>query len=120
MGLISVSAECRSDQIMCPMGLWPAVVVEIRDARDGSAIAVEARGVVREGAYVDSLGPYETVGLGLSGLYSRAAAWERPGTYSVEVTHPGYRTWTASGVTAKPGRCSVQTKRVHANMEPAG
>jgi len=120
IGLISVIPSCRSDEIQCPMWILPAVAVEIRDAHNGLAIAAEARGVVRDGAYVDSLRPYEQLGHDLSGLYSRAAADERPGTYSVEVTHAGYRTWTTSGVTAKPGRCNVQTKRVHANMEPAG
>lgn len=93
------------------------MVVEIRDARNGVGIAADARGAVRDGAYVDSLSPYESVGLEPSGLYSRAAAYERPGTYSVEVTHPNYQTWTAAGVRVIPGPCNVQTRRVHARME---
>lgn len=103
----------------CPAVVSPAIVVEIRDAATGAAVANGARGAVHDGTYVDSLTPYESIGLDPSGLFSRRAADERPGTYSVEVNHPGYRTWTATGVRASAGTCGVQTRRISASLQPA-
>ena len=105
----------------CPEVISPAVVVEIRDARTGAPLANDARGAVHDGAYVDSLTPYEGTGTGAGPLLliSRRAADERAGTYSVEVNHPGYRTWTLAGVRAVAGQCGVKTRRLSASLEPA-
>jgi hypothetical protein len=96
------------------------VVVEIRDARTGAPLAERAVGVVRDGAFVDSLRPYESTGLGPASLYSRRAADERRGTYAVEVRAPGYTTWTHAGVRVGRDQCHVRTQRVHAALTSAG
>ena len=103
----------------CPAVIKPAIVVEIRDSGTGAPLANDARGAVHDGAYVDSLTPYEGTGAGAGPLvlFSRRAADERPGNYSVEVTHPGYRGWTRAGVRATTGRCGVQTRRISASLE---
>jgi hypothetical protein len=100
----------------CPAEVSPAIVVEIRDARTGAPLANDARGAVHDGAYVDSLTPYEGTGTdaGPLVLFSRRAADERPGDYSVEVSHPGYRAWTLAGVRATAGQCGVKTRRISA------
>jgi hypothetical protein len=105
----------------CPAMISPAIVVEIRDARTGAPLANDARGAVHDGAYVDSLVPYEGTGGGAGPLIlsSRRAADERPGTYSVEVNHPGYRGWTVAGVRASKGKCGVETHRIAASLEQA-
>jgi hypothetical protein len=105
----------------CPAVISPAIVVEIRDARTGAPLANDARGAVREGAYVDSLTPYEGTAAGAGPLvfFSRRAADERPGNYSVEVNHAGYRAWTLAGVRAVSGQCGVKTRRVSASLEPS-
>ena len=102
----------------CPAVVTPAIVVEIRDARTGVPLANAARGAVHEGAYVDSLTPYEANASDANSLFSRRAADERPGTYSVEVVHAGYRAWTVSGVRAVAGTCGVRTRRISASLEP--
>lgn len=101
----------------CPAVVNPAIVVEIRDARTNAPLANGARGAVHEGAYVDSLTPYEDFGPDPFTLVSRRAADERPGTYSVEVNHPGYRAWNVAGVRAVSGQCGVKTRRVSASLE---
>jgi hypothetical protein len=103
----------------CPAVITPAIVVEIRDARTGVPLANAARGAVHEGVYVDSLTPYEANASDANSLFSRRAADERPGTYSVEVIHPGYRTWSVTGVRAVAGRCGIRTHRISASLEPA-
>src|SRR4051812_42210534 len=70
----------------------PAVEVEIADAATGAPLASVARGAVRDGRYVDSLE------FGPPAVRVRRAAYERPGTYAVEVLAPGYLPWRAEGV----------------------
>jgi hypothetical protein len=105
---------------LCPAMINPAIVVEIRDARTGAALANDARGAVHDGAYVDSLVPYEGTGSGAGPLLlsSRRAADERPGNYSIEINHAGYHTWTLGGVRAVAGQCGVKTRRLSALLEP--
>ena len=104
----------------CPQMINPAIVVEIRDARTRAALANNARGAVHDGSYVDSLVPYEGTGTGAGPLLltSRRAADERPGNYSIEVNHAGYRTWTLGGVRVVAGQCGVKTHRLSALLEP--
>ena len=102
----------------CPAVITPAIVVEIRNARTGAPLASGAKGAVHDGSYVDSLIPYEGIGLDPTALISRRAADERPGTYAVEVNHPGYRTWSVGGVRAVAGKCGVSTHRISASLEP--
>lgn len=85
----------------CPTDVTPAIVVEIRDARTGTPLANGAKGAVHDGAYVDSLSPYEGIGSEPNTLVSRRAADERPGTYAVRsesswIPHMDYRR-SASG-----------------------
>src|SRR5688572_11785811 len=101
---------------LCPAVITPAIVVEIRDARTGAPVANGARGAVHDGPYTDSLTPYEGIGLDPTTLVSRRAADERPGTYAVEVNHPGYRTWSVAGVRAVAGTCGVRTRRISASL----
>ena len=107
-----------SGSINCTASIDPAVIVEIRDACTGAAIAAEACGAVRDGTYLDSLTPYEGSGASPGGLISRRAADERVGTYAVEVQHVGYRLWTATGVRVTRDECHVRTQRLRAALEP--
>jgi len=104
------------DGYNCTASIEPAIVAEIRDAVTGTPLALGATAVVRDGAYVDTLTPYERLDATEESLYSRRGAEERPGSYSVEVRHPGYVTWTTSGVGAGRGKCHVETKRVRVGM----
>jgi hypothetical protein len=96
----------------------PGIIVHIRDAHNGTGLAYDARGIVRDGAFADSLQPAMSSSSDPHDLYARAAAHERAGTYSVEIVHPGYATWTAAGVRVAGGTCHVQTVTLHANLAP--
>ncbi len=104
----------------CTTDFRPAIIVEIRDAVTGVPLAEAARGAVRDGAYIDSLRPAESLGPDPSSMLSRSAAGEREGTYSVEVQRNGYQTWTASGVRVSDGGCHVDTRRLRAQLVRAG
>jgi hypothetical protein len=119
-GVAIATLRCSGDgPTVCTASVEPAIVVEIRDARTGAPIAEGARGVVRDGAYVDSLAPYAFTGASPSTMYSRRAADERPGRYAVEIIHyPAYQTWTATDVRVERGECHVSTVTLQARLEP--
>ena len=100
----------------CDTGIRPAVEVVVTDAVTGQPAAGGAAGVVRDGAYVDSL--RFARGSGDGTVLSLRAADERPGTYAVEVRKPGYLPWTAAGVRVGRGDCHVRTVTVHAALQP--
>ena len=98
-GLSALVIGCGTEP-NCTQGVYPAIVVEIRDGFDDAPLAESARGLVQEGEFVDSLRPYGSVGNGV--LISRAAADERSGVYTVIVEHDGYLQWRADGVPDGP------------------
>jgi hypothetical protein len=100
----------------CTADFRPAIEVEIRDAGTGAPLAHAATGVVRDGAYADSLRPARSLSSDPASMVSRSAAGERPGTYSVEVQRGGYLTWTASNVSVERGRCHVETRILRADL----
>jgi hypothetical protein len=107
-----------SPEVVCTAEMRAGIVVEIHDGSTGAALAYDARGIVRDGAYADSLHPAMSSSADPHDLYARAAAHERAGTYTIEVVHPDYATWTAAGVRVEDGACHVQTITLHANLTP--
>lgn len=96
---------------LCPQPIDPAIIVTIREAGTLRPIADEARGVIRDGSYVDSLRPYQ-VGI------SRAAGNNRDGTYSIELRREGSVTWTRTGVHVPQNGCFIGTQNVTADLVP--
>lgn len=91
-----------------------AVEVEIRDAVSLSPIADGARGIVRDGQYVDSLRPARG---SVEGLLSMSAAPERPGVYEVLVTRAGYLSWDTAGVLVRDSDCHVRRALLKAYLQ---
>jgi hypothetical protein len=109
--LLGACAPERPVQV-CEYWVLPAIAVEAADANTGAALTTTVSGVVRDGAYSDSLQ------LCTMGMYpgTRCAALERPGTYDVEVRHQGYHTWTTRGVAVTNGPCHVNTVVLQAKL----
>ena len=91
---------------MCDASARAGITVTIKDAETLAPLATNARGVVRDGAFVDSLI--------LAGPDTRVAAFERPGTHSVEVRLTGYQNFNTSGVRVTAGTCHVNAQVVSA------
>lgn len=113
--LCLAASACASQEAVTVCEYWvlPAVKVEITDVITGNTLTDRAVGQVREGAYSDSL---QSCGSSPTDSASRCAAWERPGTYEVEVRHPGYEAWAARGVVATKGACHVNTVALKAKL----
>lgn len=102
----------------CTADIRPAVEVTIRDAATGEYIAAQAAVSATDGAFRDTL--RLSSGRRVEGVMvwqARAGAHERPGTYRVEVTAPGYAPWVRENVRARDGECHVGTVRLDARLQ---
>lgn len=89
----------------------PAISITAVDAETGAPVD-SLSGLVRDGAYVDSL----DVPSVLPG--TAYAASERPGTYAVEVRAPGYAPWDTAGVVAPDNGCHVGRRDLRVLLRP--
>jgi hypothetical protein len=106
-------AGCPSaNPVACTAEAIASVTVELHDAVTGSPIAQGARGMLREGAYTDSM-----VALGPATLMP-AQTWERAGTYTVTVEKPGYQGATRENVVVARGRCHVDGQLLRIDLQP--
>ncbi len=91
----NLSADCTS------IGRF-GLSVSVRDVRTGLPPSVGSMLTVRDGAYVETH-PTPQSPQGESGDFG--AANNRPGTYDLELTTPGYRSWTQSKVVVAADAC---------------
>ncbi|MHB8839970.1 MAG: hypothetical protein ACYC7F_13585, partial [Gemmatimonadaceae bacterium] len=96
------------------------IVVEIRDAATGQPLAASAHGAVQDHEYVDSLVPAGFRDTSYVSMFSRQAAYERPGTYSVRVQLAGYRNFDTTGIRVLKAPCHVKTVHLDARLSPTG
>jgi hypothetical protein len=116
-GGLAMTAVCACSEPVVPIcdyGLRPAVVVAVTDARSGNSLVEHAAGVVRDGTFSDSLGLCSIFGAGPA----RCGAYERIGTYDVDVQHVGYQPFSARGVLVSKGTCHVNTVTLKAALAP--
>ena len=89
--------------VVCTDQLVYGIEVTVRDSTTGELLSVDPTGVLTDGVYRETM---EAIGPG-----SLWGAPERPGTYDIEITAQGYRTWTRQGVEVEMDRdgCHVET-----------
>ena len=121
LALLGACGTVLPEVLSCPDVNSPAVEVQVRDARTGAPAAHSVLATAQDGRYTDTLrhsgwsGPASdsTTALVVNG------AIERPGTYTVRISKPGYRPWERTEVRARKGGCGVLTERLEALLEPA-
>ncbi|CAN5816867.1 hypothetical protein BH23GEM3_BH23GEM3_23000 [soil metagenome] len=93
--LLSLLTGCARDTLV-----MPALSIEIRDARTGGPAVWEANVVVRDGDYSETIRVWERDRVKPDPINQPVVlmAENRPGTYDVTITHPGYRTWHRAGI----------------------
>ena len=95
------------------------VQVDVADATTGGPTRTAASAVATSGSQSEPLGPTPGVP-GVAVPLAFVGLIERPGTYAVTVTAPGYRPRTADNVVVRVGEnCHVQTVRLKALLQPA-
>jgi hypothetical protein len=114
LGLVSASACNLTD---CTADLKPAVRVKIVDAATGGLVEAPSVTVtVTDGPYTDTV----TLSVPPVGALFVYLAFERTGTYRVEVNAPGYSPWVEAEVRAVDrDECHVKTVDLTARLEKA-
>ena len=95
--------------VACTMEARSAFAVTVLDAVTGASLAPAATVRVTDGTYSATLDAFD-------GTYS--GAHERPGTYTVVVSHPDYQQWQRLGVVVERDECHVITEAVEARLTP--
>jgi hypothetical protein len=113
LGLAACGLPFSSDR-MCTLEYRPGLLVHIRDAATHWPISGGATVIARDGAFVDTLHYADFTASG--DVLSLAGAYDRPGTYSVWVEHPGYipREWPEAVVSEGP--CGIRTLALVADL----
>jgi hypothetical protein len=116
--LIAPMLAACSDPVFCTDDTPPAVEVTIRDLVTQDYLTVVPRGVVREGAFADSLVVWHGT-VDPPQVLSMAAAFERSGVYAVHVEADEYEPWDTAGVAVSRNECHVITAQLTAALNPA-
>jgi len=114
VGLILLAfTACNDDGsgLICTDIFAYGLTIEVTDATTLLPIT-EASGTATEGEYQEEL---ESIGTG-----TLVGAGERPGTYDIVVTAPGYQEWTRDEVTLGFDGCHVVGQSFDARLQPAG
>ncbi|HUR94991.1 MAG TPA: hypothetical protein VMY76_10435 [Gemmatimonadales bacterium] len=114
---VSLVAAC-SDPAVCLPNVVPAVEIEVRDASTDEFIAGIVRGVLSEGAFVDSLRVIASIGNDPAVATTLGAGEERPGTYAVHLEGSGYAAWDTGNVRVTRDECHVRTATFTARLSP--
>jgi hypothetical protein len=95
----------------CTMNEVAGIVLFIVDSTDGPFRGPVAT-TLRDGAFSQTIAFPATYGLD-----HRYLAYERPGTYSITLEAPGYKTWRRDNVVVTSERCHVKPVSVTALMQ---
>jgi hypothetical protein len=110
----SLVSACAVDA--CDTGIFPSIVVEVRDSVTGAAAAAGAEGRAIDGGFMVTLDVYDVDPEGAP--LSLAMPGERAGTYTVEVTKPGYSLWEQRNVQVDDSGCHTEQVRLSAKLQP--
>ena len=103
-----ITLACGELPVACTEQFVPGIVVDVRDSSTGTSLS-GAAGTAQDGAYTDSLRPLASTKL--------EGAGERPGAYTVTVSHAGYATWVRLNVDVQAGTCHVHTATLQALLQ---
>lgn len=94
------------------------IIVTVRDAQTGEALADSALGLAYEGTFVDTL--RQIPRLPVFNLSELVGVYERPGIYTVVIRRQGYQEWMQTNVVVKRDECHVIPVALLALLERVG
>jgi hypothetical protein len=105
------------DGIVCTASIEPGIVLEIRDAITDMPLAENALVVITDNDYSETLVVNGYDGADSSSAISVAGAYERSGTYDINVSLTDYTSWSRTGVVVTSGVCHVGTVKFTVRLE---
>lgn len=112
-----VGTSCSDILGGCETYTSPAIFALPLDSVSGAAIFTPiVTGIATEGTYADTTKTGDE-----TAPPELAFAWDRPGTYRLQVTAPGYAPWVLDSIVVpRQGSCNVlQTFLVNVRLQPA-
>jgi hypothetical protein len=106
---LAMTQGCADSPLVCTAEVRPGLAIEVRDSLTGTPRAEQTFGLVRSGRFLDTLEGDSLVLVG---------AWERAGTYAVDLERWGYLAWRRTEVTVPKDECHVQTVALQARLQP--
>ena len=103
--------------IACTLEAVAGITVKPVDSETGAVLSGPTTLIVREGLYADTV---RTTTGALPLPVTVSAAYERAGTYTIVVRHPGYREFAQTGVEVTRDPCHVHPVRITAELRRAG
>ena len=100
-----------SGPTVCDAFAGPGLGLVVRDSVSGIGLASRALAVAHDGSYADTL-------LRAASDSQMWGAYERPSTYSLDVSAPGYLNWHREGIRVSAGECHVTPTGVRALLNP--
>jgi hypothetical protein len=116
MRLLLLAFVVAANACGCDAIRVPGINVTVVDKATGNPLAGEVTVTATEGSYTETINPAAVP----AGPRLASLAYERPGTYRVEVQAPGYVTWVATNVRVTHDGCHVETVMLTAELEPSG
>lgn len=111
-GLVAACSEPGE----CTPSLVFGIQVLVRDGGTDAFVAQPVHGVVRDGAFEDSLRVVSSAGTDSALATVLAGAAERPGTYAVHLESAGYEPWDTANVRVTKGECHVRPASLTARL----
>lgn len=107
----------NSRDVYCTDNFVAGLVVSVQDSLTGAPAASGAQLIAQEGAYADTASyPPNRPDLDARPLVS---AGERPGTYTVRVSKPGFLDWVRGGIIVTADECHVRPVALTARLQRA-
>ena len=110
LAMAAVLAACNTltSDVICTAEARAGLTVSPVDSITSAPVTSSLQVVAKEGAYADTAKVLIGTSVGL--------AWERAGTYTVEVSAPGYMLWSKSNVVVTKGICHVDGVAITAKL----
>ena len=103
----------------CTGDVEPGVVVAVYAAQTRAPLASMATVTIQDGSYMETLKPFGFAGTGTAVTeVAVSGAYERPGTYTVNVTAPGYAPYVVNNVPVTKGVCHIKGVSLAAYLSP--
>lgn len=100
----------------CDTVLVPGINITVVDGATGNAFEGDLTVTATEGSYAETSNLPAPPG----GPRIMSLAYERPGTYRVEIQAAGYETWVRTNVRVIRNDCHVETVLLTAELVPSG
>ncbi len=98
------------DPVFCTLEARPGIEVRVKDASDEMFLVEGVEIVITDGDYKETLTSF-------SDNNTFFGAYERTGTYSIEVSKNGYQTYTSTAVKVDKDICHVITENLEITLE---